>query len=64
MLPKKSLRDERIPEPAFIVIKKSQDISVNPGIQFPDIITSLNSNTIIRKANALVKQINKDNIKN
>lgn len=35
--------------------KKSQDMSVNLGVQFPNIITSLDSNTIIRRAKAFVK---------
>ena len=40
--------------------KKSQDMSVSLGIQFPNAITSLNSNTIIRKAKAFVKEISKN----
>ena len=36
--------------------KKSQDLSVNLGVQFSNILTSLNSDTIIRKAKAFVKQ--------
>ena len=35
--------------------EKSQALSVNLGIQFPNVITSLDSNTIIRKAKAFVK---------
>lgn len=34
--------------------EKSQDLSVNPGFQLPDVLASLDSNTIIRKAKAFV----------
>ena len=43
--------------------KKSQDLSVSLGIQFPNAVTSLNSNTIIRKAKAFVKGNNKNSQK-
>lgn len=36
--------------------KKSKDLSVNLGIQFPNIVTSLRSNTIIRKSSAFVNK--------
>ncbi|MDE5721999.1 MAG: ssDNA-binding domain-containing protein [Clostridia bacterium] len=35
--------------------EKSQALSVNPGIQFPDVMASLSFNTIIRKTKAFVK---------
>ena len=35
--------------------KKSQSLSVSLGVQFPNAITNLDSNTIIRKAKAFVK---------
>ena len=38
---------------------KSQDLSVNLGIQFPNIITRLNFNSIIHKANSFVNTQNK-----
>ena len=44
--------------------KKSQDLSVSLGVQFPNAITSLNSNTIIRKANAFVNSLSKKSSKN
>ncbi len=40
---------------------KSQELSVNLGIQFPNIITRLDSNTIIRKAKAFVNTNSKNN---
>ena len=40
---------------------KSQELSVNLGIQFPNIITRLDSNTIIRKARAFVNTNSKNN---
>ncbi len=45
--------------------KRSQALSVNPGVQFPDIITSLNSDIIIHKAKAFVNgnlQKNEENL--
>ncbi len=38
--------------------KKSQDLSVSLGVQFPNAITNLDSNTIIRKARAFVNSKN------
>jgi len=35
--------------------EKSQGLSVNPGIQFPDVMSILDSNTIIRQTRAFVK---------
>lgn len=35
--------------------EKSQALSVNPGIQFPDVMATLDSDTIIRKTKAFVK---------
>lgn len=35
--------------------EKSQELSKIPGIQFPDNLESLDSNTIIRQARAFVK---------
>ena len=34
--------------------EKSQALSVNPGIQFPDVLATLDSNIIIRKSRAFV----------
>ncbi len=34
--------------------EKSQALSVNPGVQFPDVMATLDSDTIIRKAKAFV----------
>ncbi|MBR3894484.1 MAG: hypothetical protein IKJ35_04985 [Clostridia bacterium] len=39
--------------------KKSQALSVSLGVQFPNAITSLDSNTIIRQAKAFVKEKSK-----
>ena len=38
----------------YVDKEKSQALSVNPGIQFPDVMASLSFNTIIRKTNAFV----------
>jgi len=40
----------------YIDKEKSQALSVNPGIQFPDVMASLSFNTIIRKTNAFVNR--------
>ncbi len=43
--------------------KKSQRLSVNLGLQLPNIITSLDSNTIIRKTNVKIKTSSKNNFR-
>lgn len=43
--------------------EKSQALSVNPGIQFPDVMASLDFNTIIRKTKAFVNTEAEKNIK-
>ena len=43
--------------------KKSQDLSVSLGIQFPNAVTSLNSDTIIRKAKAFVNSFSENSEK-
>ncbi len=40
----------------YVDKEKSQALSVNPGIQFPDVMASLSFNTIIRKTNAFVNR--------
>ena len=40
----------------FVGTKKSQALSVSPGLQLPNAITSLNSGTIICKAKAFDKK--------
>ena len=42
--------------------KKSQDLSVNLGLQLPNVITSLRSNVIIHQAKAFVNNPNKNNL--
>lgn len=44
--------------------EKSQALSVNPGIQFSDVMTSLSFNTIIRKAKAFVNSEEQKNSAN
>ena len=40
----------------YVDKEKSQALSVNPGIQFPDVMASLDFNTIIRKTKAFVNR--------
>ena len=42
--------------------EKSQDLSVNLGVQFPNVITSLDSGVIIHQAKAFVNAQNKKNL--
>lgn len=48
----------------YVDKEKSQVLSVNPGIQFPDVMASLSFNTIIRKTNAFVNREEQKNSEN
>lgn len=44
--------------------EKTQSLSVNPGIQFPDVMSTIESDTIIRKAKAFVNSFGEKTSKN
>lgn len=44
--------------------EKSQSLTVNPGIQFPDVISTFDSDIIIRKSNAFVNTQTQNSSKN